>query len=55
MTTTTPRWLLGRVLIAGVGAAAVLVLGVTLPFLVLSGSCSDAERATLIAEQCETY
>ena len=44
-----------RVLIGACGAASVLVLAVTLPFLLLSGDCSAAQRATLPAERCETY
>ena len=44
-----------RVLIGACGAASVLVLAVALPFLLLSGDCSTAQRATLPAERCETY
>ena len=43
-----------RVLIGACGAASVLVLAVRLPFLLPSGDCSAAQRATLPAERCET-
>jgi hypothetical protein len=44
-----------RVLVAGAAGSVVLLLGVTLPFLLLPGDCSAAQRNTLPAEQCATY